>query len=87
VGGVEVNPGDWVVGDGDGLVVVPGAALTEVAAAGRARAEKEAGYFTALRGGATTLDLLSLDATPIAEASGARLDDADVRALRDADQK
>jgi hypothetical protein len=28
---------------------------------GRARAEKEARFFTELRGGATTLDLLGLD--------------------------
>ena len=62
VGDVEVNPGDWVVGDADGVVVVPGATLEEVVAAGRSRAEKEAGYFTALRGGATTLELLGLDA-------------------------
>ena len=64
-GGVEVNSGDWVVGDGDGVVVVPGDALAEVVEAGQARAEKEAGYFTALRGGATTVDLLDLDLTPI----------------------
>jgi 4-hydroxy-4-methyl-2-oxoglutarate aldolase len=62
VGDIEVNAGDWVVGDADGVVVLPGAALVEVAAAGRSRAEKEAGYFTALRGGATTLELLGLDA-------------------------
>ena len=62
VGDVEVNPGDWVVGDGDGVVVVPGATLEQVVAAGRSRAEKEAGYFAALRGGATTLELLGLDA-------------------------
>ena len=55
-------PGDWVVGDGDGVVVVPGTALEQVAAAGRLRAEKEIGYFAALRGGATTLELLGLDA-------------------------
>jgi 4-hydroxy-4-methyl-2-oxoglutarate aldolase len=61
VGDVEVNPGDWVVGDGDG-VVVPGAVLAQVVAAGRARAEKEVGYFAELRGGATTLELLGLDA-------------------------
>jgi 4-hydroxy-4-methyl-2-oxoglutarate aldolase len=62
VGDVEVNPGDWVVGDGDGVVVVPGATLEQVVAAGRSRAEKEAVHFAALRGGATTLELLGLEA-------------------------
>jgi 4-hydroxy-4-methyl-2-oxoglutarate aldolase len=65
VGDVDVAMGDWVVGDGDGVVVVPGASLEEVIAAGHARAEREQGYFEALRGGATTLELLSLDAEPI----------------------
>ena len=41
VGDVAVEPGDWVVGDVDGVVVVPGAAVDDVLAAGRARAEKE----------------------------------------------
>ena len=62
VGDVAVEPGDWVVGDGDGVVIVPGAALDQVLAAGRSRAEKEVGYFAALRDGATTLELLGLDA-------------------------
>jgi 4-hydroxy-4-methyl-2-oxoglutarate aldolase len=62
VGGVEVRAGDWIVGDSDGVVVVPAAALDDVLAAGRARNEKEARFFTELRGGATTLDLLGLDA-------------------------
>ena len=65
VGEVDVTPGDWVVGDADGVVVVPGAALDDVLAAGRARAERERGYFESLRGGATTLELLDLDAAPI----------------------
>jgi 4-hydroxy-4-methyl-2-oxoglutarate aldolase len=65
VGGTQVDPGDWVVGDADGVVVVPGAALEAVLAAGRARAENEAGYFEALRGGATTIELLDLDPDPI----------------------
>jgi len=67
VGGVDVDPGDWIVGDGDGVVVVPGGALDDVLAAARSRADKEAGYFTALRGGATTLELLGLDPGPIDE--------------------
>jgi 4-hydroxy-4-methyl-2-oxoglutarate aldolase len=61
VAGVTVAPGDWVVGDVDGVVVVPSQALEEVVAAGRARADKERGYFEALRAGATTVDLLGLD--------------------------
>jgi len=65
VGDVDVEPGDWVVGDGDGVVVVPGAAIEDVVAAGRSRADKEAGYFSALRGGATTLELLGLGVDPI----------------------
>jgi 4-hydroxy-4-methyl-2-oxoglutarate aldolase len=65
VGDVEVRLGDWVVGDIDGVTVVPGDALEDVLAAGQARAEKEAGMFEALRGGALTLDLLDLDDSPI----------------------
>jgi 4-hydroxy-4-methyl-2-oxoglutarate aldolase len=63
VGDVEVATGDWVVGDVDGVTVVPGGSLDAVLTAGRARAEKEAGLFTALRGGATTIELLGLDDT------------------------
>jgi 4-hydroxy-4-methyl-2-oxoglutarate aldolase len=65
VGDVEVHAGDWLVGDADGVTVVPFDALDEVLEAGRARATKEEGLFAALRDGATTLDLLGLDSTPI----------------------
>jgi 4-hydroxy-4-methyl-2-oxoglutarate aldolase len=61
VGDVEVVLGDWVVGDVDGVTVVPAAALDAVLEAGRARAEKEDGFFAALRDGATTVELLGLD--------------------------
>jgi len=61
VAGVPVDPGDWVVGDVDGVVVVPGGALEAVLAAGRAREEAERGYFEALRAGSTTVGLLGLD--------------------------
>ncbi len=63
VGGVLVSAGDWVVADVDGVTVVPHSRLESVLEAGRARAEKEAGYFAALRAGRTTLDLLGLDAS------------------------
>ena len=61
VAGTTVAPGDWVVGDVDGVVIVPGGSLDDVLTAGQARAGKEAGYFEALRGGTTTVELLGLD--------------------------
>ena len=61
VGDVLVELGDWLVGDVDGVVVVPAAEVEEVLAAGRARAAKEAGFFGSLRAGATTVELLGLD--------------------------
>ncbi len=65
VAGVETSPGDWVVGDVDGVVIVPGARLEATVAAGNGRADAEAGYFEALRGGTTTVELLGLDASLI----------------------
>ncbi|HWS47472.1 MAG TPA: RraA family protein, partial [Acidimicrobiia bacterium] len=65
VGGVDVHTGDWIVGDADGVTVVPRERLDEVLAAGRARAEKEQRFFEQLRAGRTTLELLGLDDAPI----------------------
>jgi 4-hydroxy-4-methyl-2-oxoglutarate aldolase len=65
VGDVDVEPRDWIVGDRDGVVVVPGDALDAVLGAGRARATKEAQMFADLRAGATTVDLLGLDVTQL----------------------
>ncbi len=62
VGDVEVEPGDWVVGDVDGVVVLPGAELDAVLAAGRARAAKEAALFETLRAGGSTVEEFGLDA-------------------------
>ena len=65
VGGVEVAPGDWVVGDADGVTVVPGDRVGDVTTAARARAEREANLFGELRRGRTTVDLLALDPSSI----------------------
>lgn len=65
VGGVVVRTGDWVVGDRDGVVVVPAARIADVLAAGRRRARKEDAMFSALRDGATTVELLDLDTTAV----------------------
>jgi 4-hydroxy-4-methyl-2-oxoglutarate aldolase len=67
VAGVPVRLGDWVVGDVDGVVIVPGADLGAVLDAARARVSKEEAYFEALRAGATTVELLGLDASMVAE--------------------
>jgi hypothetical protein len=45
------------------VTFVSGGALEAVLAAGRAREDKEAGFFEALRSGSTTLELLGLDAS------------------------
>jgi 4-hydroxy-4-methyl-2-oxoglutarate aldolase len=61
VGDVAVEPGDWIVGDVDGVVVIPGGALDAVLAAGRARAAKEDALFTVLRAGGSTVEEFGLD--------------------------
>jgi 4-hydroxy-4-methyl-2-oxoglutarate aldolase len=70
VGDVEVHTGDWVVGDPDGVTVVPASQLDAVLAAGSARADRERALFDALREGQTTVELLGLDPTPIKDAGG-----------------
>jgi 4-hydroxy-4-methyl-2-oxoglutarate aldolase len=65
VGDVAVHSGDWVVGDADGVAVIPATALDDVVERARARAEKERGLFARLREGATTIDLLALDPTRV----------------------
>ena len=67
VGGVTVEPGDWVVGDVDGVVSIPAAALDEVLAAARTRATNERRLFAELRAGATTVALLGLDPSQLDE--------------------
>ncbi|HLN16177.1 MAG TPA: hypothetical protein VK277_05410 [Acidimicrobiales bacterium] len=67
VGEVEVRADDWVVGDADGVVVVPGDQLDAVLEAALARTVKEEGFFELLQDGATTLDLLGLDASLVTE--------------------
>ena len=61
VGDVDVSPGDWVVGDTDGVVVVPRGQLNAVLEAATARFENEQNLLRELKAGATTVELLGLD--------------------------
>lgn len=63
--GAAVGPGDWVVGDADGLVVLPAADVSIVLEAGLARATKEEQLMSALRQGKTTLELLGRNPSTI----------------------
>ncbi len=61
VGGVEVAPGDWIVADVDGVVVIAAPDLEAVIEAGQARFETEQQLFAELKDGRTTLELLGID--------------------------
>jgi len=58
--GVLVEPGDQIVGDRDGVVVVPSSLWADVAAAALAIAHREQGYLTRLGRGERIADILGL---------------------------
>jgi len=60
--GALINTGDVIVGDMDGVVVVPRERAEEVAKASQARVEKEARNREKLRAGEKGLDLYGLRA-------------------------
>lgn len=60
-GGVLVSPGDYVLADDDGVVVVPAGRVAAVLDAAEARRDKEAAGFARLREGATTFDVLGIE--------------------------
>jgi 4-hydroxy-4-methyl-2-oxoglutarate aldolase len=59
-GGVPINPGDVVIGDADGVVVVPADDVERVIELAEAREAKEARFRTALQGGGSLIDLMGL---------------------------
>jgi 4-hydroxy-4-methyl-2-oxoglutarate aldolase len=58
--GALVNPGDVIIGDDDGVVVVPAAKALDVAAAAQAREEKEAAMRARLKAGELGLDIYEM---------------------------
>lgn len=59
-GGVSVSPGDLVIGDDDGVAVVPLAQVETVLAAAKAAQEREWAWFEEIAKGKTTRELLGL---------------------------
>lgn len=60
IGGIAVRPGDVVVGDRDGLVVIPLENVDQALAAARQREAKEDRFREMIEQGSTTADLLGL---------------------------
>jgi 4-hydroxy-4-methyl-2-oxoglutarate aldolase len=60
VAGVPVAPGDVVVADTDGVIVLPRDRVDEIVAAGEARLAKEEGFLAQIRDGVSTVDLFGL---------------------------
>jgi 4-hydroxy-4-methyl-2-oxoglutarate aldolase len=71
VGEIVVHADDWVVGDEDGVVVIPRGDLASVVAAGKSRIEKEADLIRQLRNGKRTLDLYDLPSLRTTDMNGA----------------
>lgn len=63
IGDVVINPGDIMVGDRDGLVVVPQANVADVIKSSLAREVKEEMQRKAIEEGMTTAELLGLNET------------------------
>lgn len=60
IGDVPIAPGDIIVGDRDGVVVIPQESLAQVVANSQQRDAKEAGILKQLAAGETTLDIYNL---------------------------
>jgi 4-hydroxy-4-methyl-2-oxoglutarate aldolase len=68
VGGEVINPGDVIVGDADGLVVVRQHEVAEVAKLSQAREDAEAGYIAAYKAGKSVVEVSNL--APVLKAKG-----------------
>ena len=57
---MPVNPGDFIKGDDDGVVVIPADLIENTIRRALERLKKEREWFTKLDGGADTFDILGL---------------------------
>ena len=60
-GGIQINPGDFIIGDDDGVVVIPKEKVQEVIAKGIEREEKEKGVRKLIEQGKTTMEIFGFD--------------------------
>jgi 4-hydroxy-4-methyl-2-oxoglutarate aldolase len=60
-GGIAVSPGDLVLGDGDGIVIIPQADMETVLEASRRRVENEVGKAATLATGISSVEFNKLD--------------------------
>ncbi|NTJ44561.1 RraA family protein [Agrobacterium larrymoorei] len=72
VGGEIINPGDIIVGDADGLVVVRRAEAQESARLSQIREDAEAGYIEAYKQGKSVIEVSNLE--PVLKAKGLVVD-------------
>jgi 4-hydroxy-4-methyl-2-oxoglutarate aldolase len=60
-GGVSIRPGDWIMGDRDGVVVIPSGQVAAVIESARQRELAESALRKGIRAGASTVELLGLE--------------------------
>ena len=69
-GGVVVTPGDLVLGDDDGVCVVPRALCDEVLLSGEVQVAKEAEIIAKVRAGTTTAEIQGIAVPEVSAAAG-----------------
>ncbi|MNV58054.1 4-hydroxy-4-methyl-2-oxoglutarate aldolase [compost metagenome] len=72
VGGEIINPGDVIVGDADGLVVVRRSEVAEAAKLSQEREDAEAGFIEAYKAGKSVIEVSKLE--PVLKAKGLIVD-------------
>ena len=61
IGDVTVKPGDLVVGDADGVVVLPSTEVDEIMKNATNREEMEKDFIASIKNGKTTIELFRME--------------------------